>query len=66
MKGFWRDDFKYRFISRTTVRVAISDIIRCARMHGFLVRWAGIDGFLMPNVSNSNEHSVRMQELEVG
>ena len=47
----------YIFISRTAVRVAISDN----------VRFAGIDGFLMPNVSNSNEqHSVRMQGLEVG
>jgi len=39
------------------VHVAISDIGRCA----------GIDEFLMPNVSNSYEpHSVRMQELEGG
>ena len=40
-----------------TVRVGISDI----------VRRTGIDGFLMPNVSNSYEqHSLWIQELEVG
>jgi hypothetical protein len=45
------------FISRTAVRVAISDNVRCT----------GIDGFLMPNVSNPYEqHSVWIQELEVG
>ena len=39
------------FISRTAVRVAISDIVRCAE----------IDGFLIVNVSNSYEqHSVQM------
>jgi len=45
------------YIKLMEVRVAISDIVRCTR----------IDEFLMRNVSNSNEqHSVRMQELEVG
>jgi len=45
------------FLWRTAVQFAVSDIVRCT----------GIDGFLMPNVSNSyEEHSVRMQELEVG
>jgi hypothetical protein len=45
------------FISRIAVRVAISDLIRCTR----------IDGFLISNVSNFYEqHSVWMQELEVG
>jgi len=44
------------FLSRTAVGVAISDIVRCA----------GIDGFLLPNVSNSyKQHFVWMQELEV-
>jgi len=57
---------RFIFISRMAVRVAISDIVRCARIDRFLVRCAGIDGFLMPKVSNSYEHSVRMQELEVG
>jgi hypothetical protein len=34
---------------------------------GFLVRCAGKDGFPRPNVSISyQQHSVRMQELEVG
>jgi len=35
-------------------------------MDGVIVRCAGMDGFLMPNVSNSyQQHSVWMQELEV-
>jgi hypothetical protein len=34
---------------------------------GFLVRCAGPVGFLEPDVSNSNQqHSIWMQELEVG
>jgi hypothetical protein len=46
-----------RYILRTAVRIATSQIIR----------GTGIDGFLMPNISNSYEqHSVQMQELEVG
>jgi len=46
-----------KLILRMVVRVSISDIVRCT----------AIDGFLMLNVSNSYEqHSVRMQELEVG
>jgi len=54
------------FTSRMTVHVAISDIARCARKAGFPVRYTGIDGFLMLNVSNFYEHHcVRMQELEV-
>ena len=45
------------FILRMAVSVAISDIVRCTR----------IDGFLMPNVGNSFEqHSVWIQELEFG
>jgi len=45
------------FILGTAVCFAISDI----------VRYTGIDRFLMPNGSNSyKQHSVRMQELEVG
>ena len=44
-------------ILRTAVRVVISDVVRCT----------GINGFLMPKVNNSYEqHSVRMQELEIG
>jgi len=55
------------FISWTAVRVAISDIVRHARIDRFLDRCARINGFLMPNVSNFYEqHSVRMYELEVG
>jgi len=39
------------------MRVAMWDNVRCDE----------IDEFLLPNVSNSYEqHSVRMQELEVG
>jgi hypothetical protein len=35
-------------------------------MDGFIVRCAGMDESLMPNVSNSyQQHSVWMQELEV-
>jgi len=47
--------------------VAIEDVVRSTGMDAFLVRHAGMDGFLMPNVSNSyQQHSVWMQELEVG
>ena len=48
------------------VRVAVSDIVRCARVDGILIRCAGKDGFLMLNVSNSyQQYSVRLQEIEV-
>ena len=58
---------RFLCISSMAVRVAISDIVRGARIDGLLVRCAGIDGFLMLNVSKSYEqHSVRMQELEIG
>jgi len=54
-------------MARKAVCIAMSDIVRFARIAKFLVRCAGIDGFLMPNVSHSYEqNSVGMQELEVG
>jgi len=55
------------FLSRTAVRIAISDIIRCASIDEFLLRCVRIEVFLMLKVSNSYEqHSVLMQELEDG
>jgi hypothetical protein len=52
-----REHQRIIFIATMAVRVAISDI----------VRFTGIDGVLMPNVSNSFEqYHVRMEELEVG
>jgi hypothetical protein len=49
------------------VHVAISDMVRGAIIAGLLFRCVRIDGFLILNNCNSDEqHSVRMQELEVG
>jgi len=58
LKVFWRDTFKGSYLYREQQgRVAISDVVRCA----------GIDGYLLPNVSNSyQQHSAGMQQLEVG
>jgi len=53
-EGFRRDDINgsYLYGGRQS-GVAIQDVVRCTGMDGFPVRHAGMDGFLMPNVSNS-------------
>jgi len=58
LNEFWIDDFNGSYSYRGWQSgVVISDVVRCA----------GIDGFLLPNVSNYyQQHSIRMQELEVG
>lgn len=65
---FRRDNVNVSCISRGQQSgVTIWDVVRYTGIDGVLLRYARPDGLLMPNVSNSyKQHTVQMQELEVG